>query len=90
MKKLAERRSLEDAVERVRAKLGLLSGDELREIRDGLGLTQAELAKQLGLGGNTISRWEANRVVQNKSLDLLLRLVRDVPAAATYLKRHRR
>jgi hypothetical protein len=35
-----------------------------------------------------VSRWEAGRTVQAASLDVLLRLLRDVPGTLAYLKRH--
>jgi HTH-type transcriptional regulator/antitoxin MqsA len=66
----------------------LLSGKEIRSIREKLGLTQAQLAAMLRLGANTLSRWEAGRNVQTAAMDLLLRLLRDVPNARAYLQRH--
>src|SRR5881394_2870293 len=62
-----------------RAKYGLLSADAIRAIREHHGLTQAELARILRLGGNTLSRWEAGRNVQSAAMDVLLRLIRDLP-----------
>jgi Helix-turn-helix len=50
-------------------------------------LTQAELARLLRLGANTISRWEAARNVQTASMDMLLRMIRDVPGTLDYLRR---
>jgi transcriptional regulator with XRE-family HTH domain len=38
-----------------------MTGDEYREVRRDLGLTQAELAKQLGVAPNTVSRRELGR-----------------------------
>ena len=70
-----------------RRKHGLLSADELRAIRERLGLTQGDLARLLKLGKNTLSRWEAGRNVQSASMDLLLRLIRDVPGSLDYLRR---
>ena len=57
---------------------GLLSGDQIRAIRERHALTQVELAGLLRLGPNTISRWEAGRNVQTAALDVLLRLIRDL------------
>jgi putative zinc finger/helix-turn-helix YgiT family protein len=71
-----------------RAKHRLLSSDEIRAIRERHGLTQGVLAKLLKLGRNTISRWEAGRNVQSAAMDVLLRLIRDVPASLVYLRRH--
>src|SRR5438046_2870575 len=47
----------EDAIAIYRKKHGLLSADELRAIRRRFELTQAELARLLRLGANTVSRW---------------------------------
>lgn len=71
-----------------RAKYGLLSEEDIRSIRDRFRLTQAELARLLRLGGNTISRWEAGRNIQTASLDVLLRLIRDLPGSLEYLRKH--
>jgi DNA-binding transcriptional regulator YiaG len=46
------------------------------------------MAKLLHLGGNTISRWEAGRNVQTAAMDMLLRLIRDVPGSLSYLREH--
>ncbi len=67
---------------------GLLSADEIRAIRERYGLTQAELARLLRLGGNTVSRWEAERNVQTAAMDVLLRLIRDLPGSLEYLRKH--
>lgn len=76
------------ALETYRKRFGLLSEQEIRQLRERLGLTQAELAALLHLGSNTVSRWEAGRNVQSASLDMMLRLLRDVPGSLTYLRRH--
>lgn len=76
------------ALEIYRAKYGLLSAAEIRSVREGFGLTQAEFARLLRLGGNTMSRWEAGRNVQTAAMDMLLRLIRDVPGSLAYLRRH--
>lgn len=52
------------------------------------GLTQQELARLLHLGGNTVSRWEAGRTVQTAAMDILLRLLRDIPGSLAYLRKH--
>jgi len=69
-----------------RDKHGLLSGEEIKAIRERFGLTQGALAELLRLGGNTISRWEAGRNVQTASMDVLLRMVRDLPGSIEYLR----
>ena len=76
------------ALEIYRQKYGLLSADEIRSVRERFGLTQADLARLLRLGANTISRWEAARNVQAASLDVLLRIIRDLPGSVDYLRAH--
>lgn len=71
-----------------REKHGLLSPDEIREIRERHDLTQAAMARLLRLGPNTISRWESDRMVQTAAMDVLLRLIRDVPETLKFLRRH--
>jgi putative zinc finger/helix-turn-helix YgiT family protein len=81
------RKLRQGALKIYREKYGLLSADEIRSIRERFGLTQAELARFLRLGANTISRWEAARNVQAGSMDILLRMIRDVPGTLDYLRR---
>ncbi len=82
------RKLRQHALEIYRAKYGLLSADEIRSIRERFRLTQAELARLLRLGGNTISRWEAGRNVQTAAMDVLLRMIRDLPGSVEYLRKH--
>jgi HTH-type transcriptional regulator/antitoxin MqsA len=82
------RRLRHRALEIYRGENGLLSADDIRSIRERFGLTQAELARLLRLGGNTISRWEAGRNVQTASMDVLLRMIRDLPGSLDYLRKH--
>lgn len=78
----------EDAIAIYRRKHGLLSADEIRAIRERFGLTQADLARLLRLGANTVSRWESGRNVQTAAMDMLLRLIRDLPGSIDYLRDH--
>ncbi len=71
-----------------RRKHGLLSAVEIRSIRERHGLSQGELARLLRLGANTVSRWEAGRNVQSAAMDVLLRLIRDLPGSLDYLRGH--
>ena len=77
----------EDAIGIYRKKHGLLSADEIRAVREQFSLTQAELAALLRLGANTVSRWESGRNVQTAAMDMLLRLIRDLPGSIDYLRR---
>ena len=76
------------ALDVYRVRYRLLSADEIRSIRERHQLTQAELARLLRLGGNTISRWESGRNVQTAAMDVLLRLIRDIPESLRYLRKH--
>lgn len=78
----------EAALARYRSRYGLLSATEIRALRASLGLTQGGLAALLRLGGNTLSRWESGRNVQTAAMDLLLRLLRDVPGSLDYVRQH--
>ena len=82
------RRLGEDAVAIYRKKHGLLSAEEIRALRERLDLTQADLAHLLRLGANTVSRWESGRNVQTAAMDILLRIVRDLPGSVEYLRSH--
>ncbi|MHB8382050.1 MAG: type II TA system antitoxin MqsA family protein [Candidatus Binataceae bacterium] len=78
----------EDAIAIYRKTHGLLSADEIRALRERSSLTQADLARLLRLGGNTVSRWESGRNVQTAAMDMLLRLIRDLPGSLDYLRDH--
>lgn len=73
----------------VRADDGLLTPQEIREIRRHYGLTQQQLEQLLKVGPKTVVRWENGTVAQNAATDMLLRLLRDVPAVYRYLRRVR-
>jgi putative zinc finger/helix-turn-helix YgiT family protein len=77
----------ERALARYRAEHDLLSADEIRAIRERYALTQGQMAALLRLGANTLSRWESGRNVQTAALDVLMRLIRDVPGTVDYLRR---
>ena len=78
----------EDANAIYRTKHGLLSADDIRTIRERFGLTQTDLARLLRMEANTVSRWESGRNVQTGAMDILLRLIRDLPGSIEYLRDH--
>src|SRR4051812_45290289 len=87
--RLDEARHLNQAaLDIYRRKYGLLSSDEIRSFRERLGLTQVEIGRLLRLGSNSISRWESGRNVQTAAMDVLLRLIRDLPGNLDYLRAH--
>lgn len=56
-----------------RAKAGLLTGREIKALREAKGLTQKELADDLQVGIASIKRWETG-AVQSEAMEKLLRL----------------
>ena len=56
-----------------------MTGVAVRRIRKRLGLTQVELAKTLGVSGNTVARWERGEV---RITEPVARLIRFVATAA--------
>jgi HTH-type transcriptional regulator / antitoxin MqsA len=55
--------------------LGLLAPSEIKQVRERIGVSQLEMAKLLGVGEKTYTRWESATSLQNKSMDNLIRLV---------------
>ena len=76
----------EAAIAIYREKHGLLTGNQIRDIRERFGLTEADLARLLRVEAKTISRWEAGRNAQTPAMDMLLRLIRDLPGSIEYLR----
>lgn len=71
-----------------RRKKGLLTSDEIVAIRESYGLSQVDLAKLLGWGEATISRYES-KAIQDEAYDTMLRLVKENPLQALeFLKRN--
>src|SRR5947209_2958076 len=59
--------------------LRLLTPEQIKALREQLGLTQSQFARLTGIGEATISRWERGRLVQTKALDRYLRLLHSRP-----------
>jgi HTH-type transcriptional regulator/antitoxin MqsA len=69
----------------LREQLGLLQPDQIREQRNALGLTQAQLAKALRVAPETISRWETGGIIQTAAMDRLMRLYFTLPEVRSSL-----
>jgi putative transcriptional regulator len=52
-----------------------VTGDELRDLRKRLGLTQVELAEKVGVASNTVARWERGELGISEPVSRLLRLL---------------
>lgn len=71
-----------------RIKHGLLTSDEIIDIRESYGLSQVDLARLLGWGEATISRYES-KAIQDEAYDIMLRLIKDNPLQALeFLKKN--
>ena len=64
-----------------------LTPDEIRAIREGLGLTQREAGQRLGGGPSAFAKYEAGTVTPSAALTSLLVLLRDNPNALQTLLR---
>ena len=61
-------------IENIKARhMGLLTAQEIRELRASLNLTQKQIAEVLKIGDKTWTRWESGRQRPSQSLNLLLR-----------------
>ncbi|MEA1922148.1 MAG: type II toxin-antitoxin system MqsA family antitoxin [Pseudomonadota bacterium] len=58
---------------------GLLTSDEIRTIRLSLGFTQVDFAKTLGVGKKNFARYESGQATQGRSMDNLLRILKERP-----------
>ena len=58
-----------------RERLNLLPPEAIVDIRKRCNLSQEELERLFGLGKKVVVRWEKGRVLQNKTADVLLRLM---------------
>ncbi len=67
----AANRQITDALRR---QIGLLTPVQIRQNREAFGLTQKQLASQLGVAEATLSRWETGAQIQQRAMDRLLRL----------------
>ena len=64
-----------------RRKHGLLTSGEIVSIRERYGLSQVDLARLLGWGEATISRYES-KAIQEEAYDNMLRIIKDNPLIA--------
>ena len=79
----------ESVVEARRQHEGLLSGSDIRRIRNSVALSQSQLEEALGIGPKTLVRWENNVGVQGKAIDDVLRLIELDPDNLRFLVRIR-
>lgn len=73
------------AARAIRTQEGLLQPEEIRTLRERLGLSQAAFEALLGVGPKTVVRWERGTVFQNAATDALLRVIDRFPEVAEFL-----
>lgn len=77
-----------EQIEAIKARhMGLLSPEELRELRDALHLTQKQISSLLQLGEKTWTRWESGRERPTRSMNILLHALRDGKIDLPWLRR---
>ena len=67
--------------------MGLLTGAEVRALRQRWGMTQEAAARVFGGGPVAFSKYEADDVIQSEAMDKLLRLADEMPLVLQRLKR---
>ena len=72
---------LDDSAEAIRhdavcRHLGVLTPDDIRQVREEYDFSRAEFARLTRLGEATLNRWENGILVQNQAYDQFLRLLR--------------
>ncbi|MBL0039623.1 MAG: type II toxin-antitoxin system MqsA family antitoxin [Xanthomonadales bacterium] len=65
---------------------GLLTGAEIRAIRERLDLTQAQASEVFGGGANAFSKYERGDVTQSVAMDRLIKVADFVPGVIEYLR----
>jgi HTH-type transcriptional regulator/antitoxin MqsA len=63
-----------------RRKHGLLMGQEIKHLRERLGMSQLAFAEYLGVGSASVKRWEGG-LIQDEAMDRLIRLKTDLEVA---------
>jgi len=67
---------------------GLLTGQQIKNVRIKLGLTQTQLAHIIGGGLKSVARYEAGQVSQSKGMDNLLRILDAYPQTLNIIRKN--
>lgn len=54
-----------------------MDGNELKQIRENLGLSQAEFADKVGVERNTVWRWENDKLPISKTVELAVKYLQN-------------
>ena len=63
----------------------MLTGSEVKSVRERLGLKQSDAARIFGGGSVAFSKYESDDVTQSEAMDRLLRVAVEIPEAFEYL-----
>jgi DNA-binding transcriptional regulator YiaG len=75
-----------ELVEKTQARhMGLMTPEEIRELRERLNLTQEEMSDMLQIGAKSYTRWESGRARPSRSLNVVLCAMRDGVVTTEYL-----
>ncbi len=66
--------------------MGLLTPEQIRALRERLGLTQKQISELLQIGDKTWTRWETGRERPFRSINVLLYALSDGKIDLTYLR----
>ena len=66
---------------------GFLTSEEIRCIREIYSMTQIEFAKLFGVGEKNFARYESGQATQGRSMDNLLRVLRERPEVVSLFSR---
>ena len=73
-------------IDRVKARhMGLMQPEEIKALRIQLGLTQKQIADLLQIGAKSWSRWETGKERPSRSMNILIRSLRDGKIDLAYL-----
>lgn len=64
---------------------GLLTGEQVRELRKGLGINQKQARAIFGGGPTAFSKYESDDIIQSEAMDNLLRAAKRFPMVAAWL-----
>ncbi len=74
-------------IERAKAReMGVLLPEQIKDLRERLGLTQKQMSELLRIGAKTWSRWETERERPSHSMNILLRALDDGKLDIPYLR----
>lgn len=75
-----------EALDKIKARhMGLLTPEEIKQLRTRLDLTQLEMSNLLRIGEKTYTRWESGKERPSQALNLLLRALWDGRLDVAYL-----